>query len=259
MTFAGVKPFPTAANQAATANPRAVIGGNRPPLDEMIVAEFEEGLRADPNLMTKVAQLIEKGKAPPPCDSEDMAGRYGDFIKMVSAATKAIEAEREKHNRPILTAQRALKARADSYTAPLAEAGTRVRRLLDGFMAEQARIAAEKRRQAEEEARKAAQAELDRRAAAEEGDAAFAEVAPLVEIRPAEIEKPVARGDYGARVGTMTVWLHEITSVRQLPDRLLKHPKVMEALDKVVAAEIRGGAREIKGVRIWDEQRAAVR
>lgn len=245
--FPDVKPFPTEASQAAP------IGHNRPPLDEMIVAEFEEGLRADANLVSKIGQLVEKGSAPPPCDSEDMAGRYGDFIRMCAAAVKAVEGEREKHKRPILNAQLALKAKADSYTVPLNEAAGRVRRLLDGYMAEQARIAEERRRKAEEEARAAQKAAMEAAAEAPEG------TAPAIEVAPAVIVKPVARGDYGARVGITTVWQHEIQSVRQLPDRLLKHSRVMEALDKVVAAEIRSGAREIKGVRIWSEQKAAVR
>jgi hypothetical protein len=72
---------------------------------------------------------------------------------------------------------------------------------------------------------------------------------------------PIARGDYGSRVGTTTVWHHEIESVRQLPDRLLKHAKVIETLDKLIAAEIKSasGKCEIKGVRIWSDQQAVVR
>ena len=72
----------------------------------------------------------------------------------------------------------------------------------------------------------------------------------------------MARGDLGARVGTRTVWHHEIESVRQLPDRLLKHPKVLDALNVVIAAEIRSMGTtktDIKGVRIWSTQAAAVR
>jgi hypothetical protein len=253
--FPDLKPFPSAAQPvAASGSDRAVDShDNRPPLDEMIVADFMEGLRIDPRLLPRIDDLIAKGKDPAPCDSEDLAGKYGDYIKMVGTVAKMVEAEREKHNRPILVAQRALKAKADSFTAPLSEAAGRVRRRLDAFMAEQARIANEKRRQAEDEARAAQKAAMEAAADAPAG------AAPIVDIKPAEVEKPVARGDYGARVGTVTVWSHEIESVRQLPDRLLKHPKVIEALDKVIAAEIRGGAREIKGVRIWDEQKAAVR
>lgn len=246
--FPDVKPFPGEAAQTA-----APIGHNKPPLEETIVAEFVEGLTKVDGLLPRLNQLIERGKGAGPCDSDDLAGRYGDFIKMAGTCAKMIEAEREKHNRPILTAQRALKAKADSYIEPLTDAVNRVRRQLDAYMAEQRRIAAEKQRAAEEEARKAREAA--EAAAAEAG----AEAAPEIEVTPARVEQPVFRGDYGARVGTRTEWQHEIISVRQLPDRLLKHQKVLEALDKVIAAEVRSGTREIKGVRIWSEQKAAVR
>lgn len=255
--FPGLKPFPSAAAPvAAPGSDRAIDShDNRPPLDEMIVADFMEGLRSDPRLLARIEELIAKGAAPAPCDSEDLAGRYGDYIKMVSTVSKMVDAEREKHNRPILNAQRALKARADSITGPLAEAAARVRARLDSFMREQARIAAEKQRIADEQARAAQKAAMEAAADAPHG------AAPVVDIAPAEVAKPVARGDYGARVGTTTVWRHKIEKVRQLPDRLLTHPKVIEALDKVIAAEIRSasGKLEIKGVKIWSDQVAAVR
>lgn len=247
--FPDVKPFPGEASQAA-----APIGHNRPPLDEMIVAEFMEGLARDhPGLIDKIDQLTERGKDAGPCQDEDLAGKYGDFIKMAGSAAKAVESEREHHNRPILNAQRALKAKADALVGPLLRAVDNVRRQLDAFMAEQRRIAEEARRKAEEEARKAREAA---EAAAAESDA---EAAPVVEVTPAPVEQPVVRGDYGARVGTRTEWHHEIQSVRQLPDSILKHPTVIEALDKVILGLVRGGTREIKGCRIWSEQKAAVR
>lgn len=74
-----------------------------------------------------------------------------------------------------------------------------------------------------------------------------------------KVAEPVVRGDLGSRVGTTTVWRHEILSVRQLPDAILKHEKVVEAINKVIAAQVRGGARSIKGTRIWDEKAVAVR
>ena len=48
-------------------------------------------------------------------------------------------------------------------------------------------------------------------------------------------------------------------SVRQLPDSILKHAKVVEALDKVIAAQVRGGTRELKGCEIFPETSTAIR
>lgn len=253
--FDNIKPFPSPSLQTAP------IGHNRPPLDESVVAEFMEGLKADAGLLVRVEQLVTRGNAAGPCTDTDLAGRYGDFIRMAGEAVKRIEAEREKHNRPLLTAQRTLKTKADAITAPLVQASNNVRRQLDAFMAEERRKEVEARRQAEEQARiarEAAAAEA-RRQAEERGADPDEVVVPAVEIEATPVEAPVARGDYGARVGTTTKWRHEIISVRQLPDRILKHPKVVEALEKVVGAEVRGGAREIKGCRIWDDQVVSVR
>lgn len=264
--FPEVKPFPSA-------NPRAVMGGNRPPLGESIVTDFDIALAAE-GLDKRVANLIAKGEGAGPCPDEEMAGKYGDFIKLAAAATKAVEGEREKLNRPLLTAQRNLKGRSDVLVERLNKAVRVVRGHLTVFMNEQERIAAERRRQAEAE-RRAAQEAADAEARRREEERARHEaenvddpelvemIAPepelLVEIKALKVEEPVVRGDYGARVGTTTRWNHEIISVRQLPDRILKHAKVVEALDKVIAAEVRGGAREIKGTRIWSEQQVAVR
>jgi hypothetical protein len=116
-------------------------------------------------------------------------------------------------------------------------------------MAEEQRKANEARRAAEEQARIAQQAANE--------SASLPEYAPRIEV--AKVEKPVARGDLGARVGGRTVWKHEIQSVRQIPDRILKNQRVLDAISQVIGAEIRAGAREIKGVRIWDETEASIR
>lgn len=260
--FHDVKPFPGKPLPAAGG-----VGHNKPPLEEMILADFMEDLRSEDGLLARIEELSTKGSAAGKCDSQERAGRYGDFVKAAGVCAKAVEQIRERHNRPILTAQRALKGRADSIVAPLADAVNNVRRQLDAFMAEQRRIAAEQQRLAEEQARKAREAaeaerqrQLDEARANGELDEAEVEIVPtVVEVRQPEIEKPAVRGDYGARVGSQTVWKHEILSVRQLPDALLKHPKVVEALDKLIAQQVRSGTREIKGVRIWDEQQTVVR
>jgi hypothetical protein len=254
--FKDVKPFP--------GNPRAVVGGNRPPLDQTIVADFMEGLAAKPGLLAKAKALVERAQTAGPCTDADMAGRYADFVKMCSAFIKEIEAEREIHNRPLLTAQRALKAKSDNFVDQLNGAARTVRALLDAYAAEQRREIERQRREAEEQARiarEAAEAEARRRAeeAAAAGAIVEPEPVPLVEIAPVKVEEPIVRGDLGAKVGSTTVWRHEIESVRKLPDAILKHPKIVEALDKLIGQQVRSGTREMKGVRIWSEQQTVVR
>lgn len=260
-TFSDVKPWP--GQKAAPA--QAGVGHNRPPLDEQVVIDFEEAIREE-GLAKRVDDLIASAGRAGECDSEEKAEKFGDLIRKGGVAVKAIEAEREKLNRPLLNAQRALKGRADGYTTRLATAMNGARAKLNAYMIEQDRIAEEKRKRAAEEARKAAeaeqariQAELDAQAAAGEGDTEFAEVAPIVEITPAVVEAPVVRTDEGTHVGLKTTWDHEIESVRKLPDSILKHEKVIEALNKVIGQMVRSGTREIRGVRIFPTKSVSVR
>jgi hypothetical protein len=289
--FPDVKPWPKA--PAQDANPRAAIGGNRPPLEESIVLDFEEALRGREGLIDRIAAMEEKAADPKPCTSAEMAGRYGDFIKMTSAAAKAVEEEREKLNRPILTAQRALKAKADSYSQRAAAAGAKVRVQLDAYLAEEekkrraeaARLAEVERQAAaarqaiiDEANRKAAaeaeaerarlQAIEDARAAAEKREATVVEVepepvivaAPQPAFSVAATRAPI-RGDYGTAVSTVETWDVKVVNIRQVPDAYLRHPTVIEALEKVIRPQVRGknGLREIKGCEITSTLGSSVR
>lgn len=277
------------------ANPRAVIGANRPPIDEQIVIDLAEALAAE-GLTARIGDLMAAADRAPPITSGDIAGRYADLIKQMVAAGKAIEAEREKLNRPLLNAQRALKGRADAITAPLKEAEMAARGKVGAYDKEQAEIERKRREAAEAERRRlqaiadeearqerlrlqaiadenARQERLrlqkieDERAAAEAREAAKIEVvaeevevaAPLVEITAPQPTRAAIQGDMGAKVARVTTWHHRILSVRQLPDTILKHAKVIEALDKVIAAQVRGGVREMKGCEIYSETSTAIR
>lgn len=287
------------------------IGGNNPPIEEQVVLDLAEAL-SEAGLTARIDGLIASAGRAPEITTPEIAGRYADLIKQMSAAGKAVEAEREKFNRPLLNAQRALKGRADAIIAPLADAerGARTKvKVFDDAEAAKERqrameaaaarrkaeeeaeaerrrlqaIADEKARQerlrlqaiADEEARKERlrlQAIEDERAAAEAREAQAvvveAEVieveAQAVEVAPVYVpeEEPVRtviQGDMGAKVSRVTTWKHRIISVRQLPDSILKHAKVIEALDKVIASQVRSGTREMKGCEIYSETGTAIR
>lgn len=248
--FEGVPDWP----QSKERDPRF---DNEPPLQERLLMEFVDDLDRE-GITARVQQLIESAaKVPAEIADDTVAGKVGDLCKLARDVDKRVADAREKHNRPLLDAQRALKSKADGLLHPLLVAISDVRTRLNAYMAEQARIADEKRRKADEEARRIR--EEQERAAREAEEAGRPAPEPMVHVEPVKVAEPVARGDLGARVGTRTVWHHEIESVRQLPDRLLKHQRVIDALNQVVAAEIRGGCREIKGVRIWSADEAVVR
>lgn len=256
------------------ANPRAVIGGNKPPLDEQVVIDLNEAL-SEKGITKRIAELIASfERAPTVIENADTAGKVADLIKQMSAAAKAVTAERETINRPILNAQRSLKGRADSILDPLQIAEQQCRDCIRAFDAverekeRQRQMAAEaERRRLQEIADNEARLERERLQKIEdERAAAEAREAKPVEVEAVQIELPVekaepetVRGDYGAKVVRTTNWKHEIESVRKLPDSILTHEKVLEAINKVIAAQVRGGTREMKGVRIFAETATTIR
>ena len=231
---------------------------NQPPLEERLVMDFEEQLRAD-GLTDRIEQLVTSAGKVPESINQSIAGKIGDLIAMARTCRKAVEERRETHNRPLLNAQRALKGRADALLAPLDDAINGVKRSLDAYMAEEARKTREAQRIADEQARIAREAaDKAAREAAERNEPAPPPPPPVIEA--AHIEQPVARGDMGARVGTRAVWKFEReVPIAKLPKHLLENEKVAAAVDLVIASMIRTGTREIKGVRVWDEQVADVR
>lgn len=254
---------------------RDAFHDNQPPLEERIVMDFMEDLEkpgehGGPSINGRIEELLASaGRAPAEIKDQEIGGKLikapqivgmmGDLCKQSREVAARLEAARDRHNRPLLNAQRALKGKADGLITPLNDAIAKIRRMLDDFARAEAAREAEERRK-EEEARRIAE-DAARAAVAEAG---LAEVLPepmAPPPPPPAHAAPMGRGDYGARVGTQKFFRHEIESVRKLPDRLLKHPKVVEALDKLIASEIRAasGKCEITGVRIWQDTKAAVR
>lgn len=230
---------------------------NEPPIEDRVMLEFEEELERE-GVKARIQELVESAGRVPAITDDSIAGKVGDLCKLARDVEKRVSDARERHNRPLLNAQRALKGKADGMLHPLLVAISDVKTKLNGYMAEQQRIAEEKRRKAEEEARRIREEqERAAREAAENGNPA---PEPIVEVEPVKVAEPVARGDLGARVGTRTVWRHEIeVPIAKLPKSILENEKVRAAVDQVLGAMVRTGTREIKGVRIWSEQVADVR
>jgi hypothetical protein len=129
--FPDAKPFPGAEPPP--------MGHNRPPLEDRILFDFDEALRSK-GLDAKAQEIIEAAGRAPVVDSEQAAGAVGDLVAMAGETAKAIEAEREVLNRPLLNAQRAMKGRADALTNPMRIAVIPLREALDAFIAEHAPV-----------------------------------------------------------------------------------------------------------------------
>lgn len=256
--FDDVKPWPGQASGEQLGDGRDARLDNQPPLEERVAMEFEDRLRAD-GLLQRIEDITASAGRVPPISDQAIAGKVGDLISQARAAMKEVESRRETHNRPLLNAQRTLKGRADALITPMDQAIRAVRARLDAFIAEEERKCRETQRLADEQARIAREAaEKAAREAEEAGRPAPPPPPPLIE--PAQVEKPLFRGDMGASVGTRTIWKHEIEApIAKLPKAILENAKVVDAINQVIAAQVRAGTREIKGVKIWSETASAVR
>ena len=279
--FDDVAPWPDAPN------PRAVVGGNKPPLDELVPAEFRAVLLAEkPEFLSKLDQLIEAADRAKAVDDETL-GRCGDLVKAYRACTSHIDATHKAVKQPYLDGSRLVDAEKNALASRLAEAKAKVEGIGNAFVAQREaearalreRIAAEQRAAAEraaaaererikaeqEAARAAAEAtnEVDRQAAADRAaEAARAAEQAMADaaLAPAAPEKaePV-RSDAGATVSGKTEYACEVEDYTKALRHVRSDPKVKEAIEAAIKRLVRAGQRELTGVRIWPVSKANFR
>jgi sRNA-binding protein len=242
-------------------NPRAVMGGNRPPLDVEARHAFDEALEeAKPGLRDRIDQLIAASDRATATDAES-AGRCGELVKQIRAAAKVVDDAHTSAKAPYLAAGRAVDSAKTELRGPLDAAKVKVEAKQTQFLREEeAKRQAELRRQREEQ-EAAWRAEQDRlaaeRAAAE--PEAPAEVAPPPPPPAPEPERQIIRGDYGAAVSGQKVWMNQVEDYELAFIAVANNEKVREAIDKAISNMVRGGVREIPGVRIWSDVKASNR
>lgn len=264
------------------ANPRAVTGGNKPPLEELIPAEFRaELLAARPDFLTKVDDLVgaaDRARA----DDDDTLGRCGDLIKGYRAAAAHIDAAHKAVKQPYLDGGRLVDGEKNVLAGRIATARAKVEGVANAFMAkreaaaraERDRIAAEQRAAADaaasaERARRDAEADAARafasaasaaeRAAAAaraaEARALAEETAAAAALAPAAPTKtdPV-RSDAGAVISGKTEWASEVLDYAKAFKFVKNDPKVREAIDAAVARltkQTKGALDMAPAVRTW--------
>lgn len=222
------------------------------------VADLNDSLAQRDGFDARCKALVAASDRAVAVDAET-AGKCADLIKMIKTATTVIDGARVSVKAPYLAATRAIDDTARVLTTPLEEAERKVRGKVDVFTREErARQDAERRRQ--EEAARAAEAERRER---EAQAAAAGEPVPEPEpaaAAPAPVAEPATiRGDYGAQINAKTVWKHEVTDWTAAFAAVADNAKVREAIDKVIAAQVKAGTRSIPGVRIFDDVAVAIR
>jgi hypothetical protein len=160
-----------------------------------------------------------------------VTGRATDFAKVHKAELAAIDATRTRIKAPVLHAQRLIdgqgKALADPLKANVAEIEARIADYLT------------------------AKAEAARRAA--EAEAAMRDISEPVETPPTLPDLTRTRSLTGALAGLKDNWVWTLEDITKVPTHLLQ---VNEA---AVRLAIRQGAREVPGLRIWNDTKMFVR
>lgn len=234
--------------EAPKENPRAVIGGNRPPLDEEARATFrEELLRDRPDFEFKVDEIVAAADRVAITD-EDSYARAGDFIRRCRAAEQHIDQAHKIAKGPYLEAGRAVDAAKNEMQFRVIEAKGKAQ---DKANAYAAKIAAEEKAERERAEREAREAAAAAREAGED---------EVVELAAAQARKaqPV-RSDAGTTISAKSVWNSRVTDYARAFKAVKSDPKVKEAIDAAIARQVRAGIRELPGVEIWETKQAVAR
>lgn len=258
-----------AEGQAATTS-RTAIGGNNPPLPELLSEQYKELLADAETLLGSAA------RAPVKIEDDDVLGKVGRLVVKLrdikSRAKTAHKIEKDPH----LTAGR----QVDAFFNPMMADNGRLDSAIKGLernqgvyirAKEDAIRKAERERAAEAEA--AAQALLRTAERAEDrGDidgarealdqAAVADTAAQAatmkaEAKPADVVRTYT--STGNVVSSQEKWDFEILNRAEIPLDVIRSWLPSDAIEKAVRAYVKSGGRELKGVRIYEDRKVVNR
>lgn len=255
-----------------------LLGDNNPPPDLLVGEALHEKLRDEnQDLLKRRDELLAAAARVPAINDDDMAGKVSDFIKQLSALTKASESKRTDAKEPYLDGGRSVDGFFKAISDPVVKAKTSIEKRLTDYLREKeaaarrermeqerlAREAAEAARREAEERAKAARdaAELDAAIEAEkEAEVASADLAKAeaaADVKPAELSR--TRGEYGAVSSLRTQWVFDEINRAEIDLEALRPYIPTDGLEKAVRAFIKSGGRELRGVNIFETTAAVVR
>lgn len=228
----------------------------------------------------QVLKAQEASRAATAVTDDASCAAAAELLSKVSKVVKLGDKRRLDTSEPYRKSTEAINAEFKELTAPLAGVEERLREEVEVFEAKRRADEAEARRKYEEElkraedARIAAEAEQKKReeeaaaaAAKAKADAEAAEQPPPPEpppLPPAPLPPPpppppppprdsTVRKTSTGSVGTRTEWKYEVIDFALVPDNL-------KTLNQAEATRlVRGGERNISGMRIYPVQKATVR
>lgn len=250
----------------------SIIGHNQPP-EAVAVFSFTsllnnlaQALQDAPNKAPvlagaeiyeqRIADLAESAKRAT-VTNDNEAGRAGELVKQIRAATKAVETAHGEAKAPYLAAGRKIDDAKNMAIAPLIEAKRIVDGRLNTFAAqkEAERLAQERALREAEEARQREEAEQ----LAAEGVSEAEQAQIVTAAAPVAKDAGIIRGDYGAAVSGRKEWTYQIEDYHTALLEVADNAKVREAVEKAIGALVRSGQHNIKGVRVYQQVKANVR
>lgn len=226
------------------------IGGNAPPLSERLALDHAELVREAEEAAALVPPELRA------IASDEEAEAFTDTAATIKGILAQADAAFKVEKAPWLEGARTVDGFFNAVRDPLKAAAGRVVAALNARA--NAILAAQRKAEAEEaeRARKAAAAEMERmRKEAEAFDEAPPAVVAPVYVAPAPV-RDVARvvsSSTGNKASVNTKWVGEVEDLEKLP----RH--YMLANQAMIDAAIKGGVRDIPGVRIYETAKAAIR
>lgn len=253
--------IPAWPSENPASNPRAVIGGNLPPPEERIPAEFREALIAErPDFYKKLTELLgtpatetEEAKSGAvdraKCEDADTLARCGQLVVTLRAAAALVERVRVTAKAPHLEAGRLVDAEGRLLIDQFKDAIARVERLQRDYL------------DAEDAKAKAAQAEADiKRAELEElaREKGLEEALPPPPP-PVSASIPVAgaplRTD-GATISSSKEWKSEVEDYTKAFKHVKDDARVRSAIDAAIQAKVKAtkgnAGKPMAGVRMFE-------
>lgn len=235
----------------------APLGHNSANLRDELDVEIEVSLKEFKD------QLDERGGDIARCKvtTDDEAGRATALAGILADIVSGAEKKRVELKDPYLRSGKRIDAAFGSFAEIAKKAKASVVAMIDSYRREQERKAREEQEKLQREAEEKARAA---QAAAAEGNlvqaARLEQQAETVAAQAQEAAVPTTiRSAYGQVAAGRTIWKHQITDRKKLPKTVIEHPKVIEAIDTVIASMIRSGVREIPGVRVFSESATVIR
>lgn len=171
--------------------------------------------------------------------TDEEAGEYAETAKAIKAVVAQVESARKREKADILEAGRTVDGFFSRLTDQLAPLVNKLVAAINAF--QRAKLEAERKAAADEAARLAKEAAL------------FDEPAPPPVAAPVVREAARVTSFSGVKATASRKWVHEVTDPAAVPRQFLM------VNDAAIKAAIAGGAREIPGVRIYEDVRTAIR